>query len=160
MTGPSDGGRNPYRFPAGRRRSRAHRRLSKNLKRIPGIDSVHYDRSEVGVEHEIVGEVNTDVFANAVVSCKEASVKVNWWSHVEDDPPWFQFHYWDESGFDCGWHRQPNDHVDGLEHYQERVDPGESYRYESVEFESENPIGLLWEIVDGRLPDRLRSHFG
>ena len=70
---------------------------------------------------------------------------------------WFQNHYAESSGFDSGWHRQANDHVDGLDHFQERESPEEEYRYSPVSLKIENPVGILWEVVDERLQDRLRQ---
>ncbi|CCQ32664.1 hypothetical protein HTIA_0519 [Halorhabdus tiamatea SARL4B] len=69
------------------------------------------------------------------------------------DDPGYVFHYSDDTGFDCGWHREPNPHVDGKLHYQERSS-AESYQYESVSFSAETPPRILWTVLD-RLTDRL-----
>jgi hypothetical protein len=78
-----------------------------------------------------------------------ATLRVTW-QPVE--PPEFAFHY-SEDEFDCGWHREPNPHVDGDAHYQQRT--GENgYRYESISFEGETASELVWEVME-RLKQRL-----
>jgi len=72
-----------------------------------------------------------------------ATLRVTW---QPLDPPEFAFHY-SEDGFDCGWHREPNPHVDGDAHYQERVD-SEPYRYEAISFEGETAPELVWEVLE------------
>lgn len=78
-----------------------------------------------------------------------ATFRVTW--HPVD-PPEFAFHY-SEDGFDCGWHQEPNPHVDGTAHYQERYNGG-SYRYEPVQFDGETAPELVWETME-RLQTRL-----
>ena len=68
------------------------------------------------------------------------------------DPPEFTFHYSD-GDFDYGWHHEPNPHVDGWAHYQERTTTGED-AYEPVAFEGETATELVWEIME-RLRERL-----
>lgn len=68
---------------------------------------------------------------------------------------YYTLHYSEPEGFDCGFHCEPNPHVDGLLHYQERVDGGE-YAYEPVGVGARSAAGLLWELLDG-LADRLDS---
>lgn len=99
------------------------------------------------------------IFADGVISADEAYVQINWWPQPDGEAIWFQIHYIESSGFDCGWHRHANDHVDRLDHFQERESPEEGYRYREVSFEAENPIGILWEVVDERLQDRLRQRY-
>lgn len=79
----------------------------------------------------------------------DATLRVTW--HPLD-PPEFAFHY-SEPGFDCGWHHEPNPHVDGLGHYQERTGD-EAYTYEPVEFEGDTAAELVWEVLE-RLRGRL-----
>jgi len=143
----------------GRTRSRTYNRLFTNLKKVPGVKNVRHERSGTGVDYEIVGDLDTSIFADGVIPCDGARVKVNWWTHADEETAWFQFHYWDEIGLDCGWHRQPNDHVDGIDHMQYRSDSADEYTYESVEVEFDNAIGLMWEIVDGRLADFLKGRY-
>lgn len=138
----------------GSARRRIQQRVRQHLKGIPGITNVRFEESGTGIGYQIRCDVDTMVFANGVVNCDEAYLQVNWWPQVDDESSRFQIHYVESTGFDCGWHRQENDHVDGLDHYQERVGSDEGYAYEAVTFESENPVGLLWEVVDERLRQR------
>lgn len=80
---------------------------------------------------------------------ESATLRVTW--HPLD-PPEFAFHY-SEDGFDCGWHHEPNPHVDGDAHYQEREDEG-PYRYEAISFAGETAPELVWEVME-RLKHRL-----
>ena len=68
---------------------------------------------------------------------------------------YYTLHYSEPDGFDCGFHCEPNPHVDGLLHYQERVDGG-GYAYEPVGVGARSAAGLLWELLDW-LADRLDS---
>jgi hypothetical protein len=79
----------------------------------------------------------------------EATLRVTW---RPLDPPEFAFHY-SEPGFDCGWHREPNPHVDGEIHYQERAE-SEKYSYESVDLDGDTAVELVWEVTE-RLRERL-----
>lgn len=78
-----------------------------------------------------------------------ATLRVTW--HPLD-PPEFAFHYSDD-GFDCGWHHEPNPHVDGDAHYQERTGDG-AYRYEEVSFDGDTAPEPVWEVME-RLKQRL-----
>ena len=82
-------------------------------------------------------------------NAESATLRVTW---QPISPPEFAFHY-SEDGFDCGWHREPNPHVDGDAHYQERVDT-EPYRYDPISFEAETPPELVWEVME-RLRNRI-----
>jgi hypothetical protein len=75
------------------------------------------------------------------------------------EPAYFVFHYYDSTGRDFGWHREPNPHVDGLEHYQERDSPENEYRYEPAHFESHSPVDLLWDVL-GRIEVRVSDDLG
>lgn len=85
------------------------------------------------------------------IPAEGATLRVTWFP---GERPQFTFHYHDETGFDCGWHCEPNPHVDGWTHYQERDGPDEPYSYEPVSFEADTPTTLVWEVLD-RLRDRL-----
>lgn len=159
MPGPRSPGRNPHNHPIGNDRDQALHLMLINLRKIPGTESVRFEDSGTGVDKEVRGEFNTDVFANGVIEAAEASVKVNWWPLDDEDKYWYQFHYTDSTGFDCGWHRQKNDHVDGLDHYQERESVDQEYEYYQFFPSFEHPVGLLWEIVDGRLVKRLKMRY-
>lgn len=159
MNGPPDPGRNPFDHAVGRVRNRIQNRVFENLKRIPGIIEVRWETSGTGIGHQIRGDVETRMFANGCIPTDDAYLQVNWWPQSAGDDNWFQIHYTDATGFDCGWHRQKNDHVDGLDHYQERDNPDADYEYEPVAFDAENPIGILWETVDERLTRRLCTRY-
>ena len=132
MGGPSEPNRNPFEPDVGRARNRIHERVYDNLQRIPGIVDVRFERSGTGIGQQIRGDVDTTVFAQGLITAEAASIQANWWPQPDDETDWFQVHYFEVDGFDCGWHRHENDHVDGLDHYQERESPDEAYRYEVV----------------------------
>jgi hypothetical protein len=67
---------------------------------------------------------------------------------------YYTIHYSEPSGFDCGYHCEPNPHIDGLLHYQERDDVDDRYTYEPASFDARSVSGLLWEVMDA-LADRL-----
>jgi len=87
----------------------------------------------------------------------EATLTIRWYAGESvDAPPEFAVHYSDSSGVDCGWHHEPNPHVDSWAHYQERSATGEDYEYESISFNSLQPVPVLREIL-ARLEERLSS---
>jgi len=67
---------------------------------------------------------------------------------------YYTIHYSETDGLDCGFHCEPNPHVDGLLHYQGREDETDAYTYDPVSFDARSASGLLWEMVDA-LADRL-----
>jgi len=135
--------------------------LHQNLKRVPGLVDTRFEKSGTGAGLQLRAEVDTTVFADGVIDADGAYVQINWWPQAgENGEDWYQIHYTDSTGFDRGWHRQPNEHVDGLDHYQERSASDVEYEYEPVIIDAENPVGILWEIVSGRLVDRLHHHYG
>jgi hypothetical protein len=67
---------------------------------------------------------------------------------------YYTFHYSESSGFDCGFHCEPNPHIDGLLHFQEREDVDDPYTYEPISFDAQSVSGLLWEMMDA-LANRL-----
>lgn len=60
----------------------------------------------------------------------------------------FRVHYSEPGGFDCGFHNEPNPHVDGWLHVQWRASTDEPYRYEPASIEAGTPVGALWEILE------------
>jgi hypothetical protein len=99
-----------------------------------------------------------------------ASLRVTW---IPDPPPgpdsserangtwartpirgYYTLHYSEPNGIDCGFHCEPNPHVDELLHYQEREGGNDAYTYEPVSFGARSVTGLLWEMMDA-LADRL-----
>lgn len=86
-------------------------------------------------------------------SADQATLRVTWYP---DSRPQFAFHYSDGTGFDCGWHCEPNPHVRQWLHYQERESAGEEYSDEPISFETDTPTTLVWEVLD-RLRERLEE---
>jgi hypothetical protein len=69
---------------------------------------------------------------------------------------YYIFHYSESDGLDCGFHCEPNPHVDGLLHYQERDDADSAYTFQPVSLDARSVSGLLWELMDA-LADRLED---
>ena len=99
------------------------------------------------------------IFADGLISSDEAYIQVDWWPQPNGKVSWFEIHYVESDGFDCGWHRHANDHVNGLDHFQERESPEEAYQYRAVSFNTDNPVGILWVVVDERLQNLLRRRY-
>ncbi len=68
----------------------------------------------------------------------------------------FKFHYSESTGYDCGFHNEPNSHVEGWFHFQDRPSPNISYDYERAELAARTPVSALWELLD-KLEERLRD---
>jgi len=85
------------------------------------------------------------------------TLTVRWFAgETSQSDPEFSFHYSDEET-DFGWHHEPNPHVDGWGHFQKRSETGgDSYSYESFNFQSKNPPQVVWEIMS-RISVRLES---
>lgn len=60
----------------------------------------------------------------------------------------FKFHYSESQGFDCVVHLEPNPHVDGHLHYQERASPTDEYDYDEISLVATAPVGVLWEALE------------
>lgn len=60
----------------------------------------------------------------------------------------FVFHYSESTGFDCGYHLEPNPHVTGHLHYQERDSTEAEYSYEEFALNASSPVGVLWEVLN------------
>ena len=124
--------------------------LRRTIERHPAVQSAsgeppgQFTRVEAIVDPALLGS-----------DADEGTITIRWYAgETSDAPPEFAFHYSESSGFDCGWHHEPNPHVDGWSHYQERSKGHGDYTYESVTFGSLHPIPLLWELCD-RLAERL-----
>lgn len=139
----TDGGRDSPRN-LGQERHRILRELRHQLERHPAVEDVR------GVPGGTFRELRADLEPSAFGrSAESASLRVSWWPAPDD--PEFVFHYSESTGFDCGWHREPNPHVDGKTHYQERGGPDDTYEYEAVSLPTRTPSRLLWTILDDRL---------
>lgn len=156
----SDGGdRKKPRSNTGQDRHRALRELYSELGRHPAVLTVEGEPS--GEYRELRAVLNPAAFDR---SSADASLRVTWLSHPSPGPEasdrssdrwlrtsiraYYTLHYSESSGFDCGFHCEPNPHVDGLLHYQERSDANEEYTYEPVSFDARSLAGLLWELMD------------
>ena len=58
---------------------------------------------------------------------------------------YYTLHYSKPNGLDCSIHWEPNPHMDGLLHYQEREEATDAYTYEPVSFSAPSVTGLLWK---------------
>lgn len=137
------------------RRNHIHSQLRSNLQQFPGVDLVKYVDTRTGIDRQLRADFDCSVFMSGELEINEAALYVNWWTH-SDGPDQFKFHYRDSSGYDCGWHRQENDHVEGIDHFQWRADPEEDYQYEAVEFDYDQAPGILWEVRE-RLEEHLSN---
>lgn len=102
--------------------------------------------------------VHADLDATALgASVATGALTIRWFAGKDRDAaPTFSFHYNDDTGFDCGWHHEPNPHVEGRAHFQERESTDDAYDYEPVSFGSLQPVRVLWEVLD-RLADVLAA---
>jgi hypothetical protein len=141
----------------GGRRTHIRFQLRSNLQQFPEVEIVRYVNTRAGIDRQLRADFNCTILMNGELGVDEASFYVNWWTH-SDGPDQFKFHYRDSSGYYCEWHRQENDHVEGLDHFQWRTSSEEDYRYETVEFDYDQPPGILWEIrerLEEHLSDRI-----
>jgi hypothetical protein len=137
----------------GARRHRILTEVRRELDRHPAVESVRGDPP--GRQRELRATLRPSAFGRDV---ERATLRVTWWPAPGGNSS-FVFHYSDDSGFDCGFHREPNPHVEGDTHYQERPAPDTDYRYESVSVVAQTPPRLCWELLD-RLSDRLAEADG
>lgn len=132
----------------GQQRHRILRELQRELERHPAVE--HVVGTPEGKFRELRASLDPTMFG---VPEETATLRVTWWP--APDGPEYAFHYSESSGFDCGWHKEPNPHVDGTLHYQERNSPDDDYQYEPVSFAATTPPRILWTILD-RLGERRR----
>lgn len=115
---------------------------------------------------EVHAEVNPSFFGRTADS---ATLRITWYpipdgeaDSVFPDRPrttfraTFKLHYSESTGCDCGFHNEPNPHVEGWFHFQERHSPNTPYNYERVELAARTPVSALWEMMD-KLDERLRE---
>jgi len=123
----------------------SHRALDgirRELERHPTIASVR--GFPAGEFTQVVADVET---AQLGVAVEDATLTVRWFAgETPDARPEFSFHYSDETG-DFGWHHEPNPHVDGWGHFQERSDSDSTYAYASYTFASKTPARVVWEVL-------------
>jgi len=156
----SDGGGHP-----GRDRHRVLRELRGELARHPAVRSVEGDPPDA--YRELRATIDPSWFGRGAAT---ASLRVTWIPDPSPGPEashrgtdtwertpiraYYTLHYSEPDGLDCGFHCEPNPHVDGLLHYQERDGTNDTYTYEPVSFGARFVSGLLWETMDA-LADRL-----
>lgn len=122
---------------------RALRGIRRELGRHPMIQKAQGFPSETHTR--VVAELNPNQLSE---NRSEATLTVRWFAgETPQAPPEFSFHYADETGRDFGWHHEPNPHVEGWGHYQEREMAGAEYSYESRTFSSTNPSRVVWEVL-------------
>jgi hypothetical protein len=165
-------GRQPQRPDGGRestqgdveKRHRILRSLREQLERHPAIIAAR--GSPDGQYAELAADVDPAQFGRNVES---ASLRVTWQLNPHFPPEAnlddrrrtsltsnFKIHYSESSGFDCGVHLEPNPHVDGHLHYQERTSPTDEYDYDGVSLTATAPVGVLWEALE-LIADRLQQ---
>ena len=145
------------------KRHRILRLLREQLELHPAISSAW--GSPDGQYAEVEADVDPAHFGRDVES---ASLRVTWQPdpHIPPDTSLddrrrtaltsnFTIHYSESSGFDCGVHLEPNPHVDGHLHYQERAAPTDEYEYDDLSLAATAPVGVLWEALE-IVADRLQ----
>ena len=150
-----DGGRETTQDD-GANRHRILRSLREQLERHPAIISA------CGSPDGQYAAVETDLDpARFGRDSESASLRVTWHPNPQLPPVTslddrrrtsltsnFTIHYRESSGFDCGVHLEPNPHVDGHLHYQERTSPTDEYEYDDVSLAATAPVGVLWEALE------------
>ncbi|SDM93516.1 hypothetical protein SAMN04487949_2902 [Halogranum gelatinilyticum] len=68
----------------------------------------------------------------------------------------FKLHYSESSSYDCGFHNEPNPHVEGWFHFQERPTSDAKYEYSPASLDARTPASALWELLD-LLEDQIRK---
>jgi len=156
----SDGG-----TTSGGDRHRILRELRGELARHPAVVSV---AGEPPSEYrKLQADLDPSWFSH---SGEAASLRITWVPDPSPEPEksdrasdvwmrtpiraYYTLHYSEPSGFDCGFHCEPNPHIDGLLHYQEREEVNDPYTYEPASFDARSVSGLLWEMMDA-LANRL-----
>lgn len=156
----SDGGAD-----SGQTRHRVLRELRGELTRHPAVRTV--EGEPPGEYSELQAVLDPAWFDRPAT---DASLRVTWIPNPSPGPEasdrerdswertpiraYYTVHYSESDGFDCGFHCEPNAHVDGLLHYQERAGTDDAYTYEPASFTARSATGLLWELMDA-LADRL-----
>mgnify|MGYP006269551789 CR=1 FL=1 len=166
----ADGVRSDGGTTSGRDRHRILRELRGELARHPAVLSV---TGEPPSEYrELQAALDPSWFGR---SGSTASLRLMWLPDPSPGPEdadrtsdtwmrtpiqaYYTLHYSESSGFDCGFHCEPNPHIDGLLHFQEREDVNEPYTYEPASFDAGSVSGLLWEMLDA-LATRLTMRDG
>jgi hypothetical protein len=151
----------------GRDRHRILREVRGELARHPAVRTVTGEPPET--YRELRATLDPSWFGRPA---ETASLRVTWIPNPSPGPEtsdrgtdawnrtpiraYYALHYSEPDGLDCGFHCEPNPHVDGLLHYQQREHTDEEYTHEPVSFDARSVSGLLWEMMDA-LADRLSN---
>lgn len=133
---------------AAERRHRTLTELRRTVRRHPAVDVATGIRGDEGRFRELDVALDPLVLG---VEAAEAGLRIEW--RPRPDPAeraYFVFHYYDSTGRDFGWHREPNPHVEGLTHFQVREQAGDAYEYRAASLDADSPVELLW-LVLGRI---------
>lgn len=121
---------------------RALRGIRQELERHPAVATARGFPSD---EHT---RIVANLDANHAGIDIGATLTVSWFAgETPTARPQFSFHYSDETPGDFGWHHEPNPHVDGWGHFQERSASGAAYSYSPHSFSSLNPTRVVWEVT-------------
>lgn len=122
---------------------RALREIRRELERHPAV------REAQGFPEEPYAHVQADLDPPRLGRDVDAATLTVRWFHgsTPEASPEFSFHYSDDGGLDFGWHHEPNPHVHGWGHYQERSGASADYSYESYEFSTVVPARVVWELL-------------
>lgn len=135
-------GRGDRSYDPGEASHRALRGIQRELERHPAVTTVHGFPSREYTQ--VVAYLATDCLN---IDDDDATLTVRWFEgRTTDAQPEFSFHYSDDSG-DFGWHHEPNLHVDGWGHFQERTNPELEYSCTAYTFSSKNPTRVVWEVM-------------
>lgn len=135
-------GGDDYSYDPAEASHRALRGIRRELERHPTVATVRGFPS--GEYVRVVAQLATDRLG---IDANDATLTVRWFAgETPDARPEFSFHYSDDIG-DFGWHHEPNPHVEGWGHFQERTGPGVEYSYDSHTFSSKNPTRVVWEVT-------------
>lgn len=133
-------------------RHRTLTELKRTVRHHPAVDLATGVADDAGRFRELEVVFDPHILG---VDAASARLRIEWRPRPDSrEPAYFVFHYYDSTGCDFGWHREPNPHVDRLEHFQERDTPDQDYEYGPADFESASPVELRWDIL-GRIEARL-----
>lgn len=134
------------------RRHRTLTELKRTARHHPAVDVVTGARGASGRFRELEVTFDPRILG---VETDSAHLQIDWRPRPDpSEPAYVVFHYLDSTGRDFGWHCEPNPHVDGLEHVQERTAPDHEYDYESTALDTDSPVAVLWGVL-GRIEERV-----
>jgi hypothetical protein len=128
-------------------RERVLRGIRQELGRHPTVESV----TAPPTEPQVFARLAPDLLGLAAEADTETTLTGRWYPGDTGAEPMFSFHF-SAGAADYGWHYEPNPHVDGRGHYQERRNPDDDY--EPYTSGSLQPTRVVWEVLD-RLSERL-----